>query len=96
VSFDARDAGFTVDVSHARYKESLFGELEYDLQAANRRASAAEDDAAHAHRHIAALEQRIAQLTADRPPVTAVSRAQPHNPAGHLLRRLRALLSSHR
>lgn len=32
VSFDRRDEDFTVDVSHARYKESLFGELEPDLQ----------------------------------------------------------------
>jgi hypothetical protein len=34
VSFDPRDQDFTVDVSHARYKESLFGELEPDLQRA--------------------------------------------------------------
>lgn len=34
VSFDPRDRDFTVDISHARYKESLFGELERDLQGA--------------------------------------------------------------
>jgi FkbM family methyltransferase len=32
VSFDARDHVFIVDVSHVRAKDSLFGELEYDLQ----------------------------------------------------------------
>jgi len=34
VSFDPRDKGFTVDVSHARYRESLFGEVEHDLDRA--------------------------------------------------------------
>lgn len=49
VSFDPQDAGFTVDVSHARYKDSLFGELEHDLgQAFNQRDEArAEALAAH-------------------------------------------------
>jgi FkbM family methyltransferase len=96
VSFDARDAGFTVDVSHARYKESLFGELEYHLEAAHRRASAAEGDAAHAHRHIAALEQQIAQLKAELTRAAAVGEPRPENPRGHMLRRLRSLVSSHR
>jgi hypothetical protein len=34
VSFDPRDKDFTVPVSHGRYRDSLFGELEYDLAAA--------------------------------------------------------------
>ena len=34
VSFDERDRDMSVDVSHARAKESLFGELEVDLQSA--------------------------------------------------------------
>jgi FkbM family methyltransferase len=33
-SLDPRDAGFTVDVSHVRAKDSVFGELEYDLATA--------------------------------------------------------------
>jgi FkbM family methyltransferase len=41
-SFDDRDKDFTVALSHARAKESLFGELEVDLDAAWRRADAAE------------------------------------------------------
>lgn len=32
VSFDDRDRDLTVDVGHARAKDSLFGELEHDLQ----------------------------------------------------------------
>ena len=45
VSFDERDRDFLVEVSHARAKESLFGELEFDLARAldvaeeNRRAA---------------------------------------------------------
>ncbi len=31
VSFDPRDADLTVPVSHARYRDSLFGETEYEL-----------------------------------------------------------------
>ncbi|MGK3205754.1 FkbM family methyltransferase [Amycolatopsis sp. MEPSY49] len=34
VSFDPRDKDFTVPVSHGRYRDSLFGEVEYDLAAA--------------------------------------------------------------
>jgi FkbM family methyltransferase len=35
VSFDPRDKDFVVPVSHARYRESLFGETEHDLAAAH-------------------------------------------------------------
>jgi len=34
VSFDERDRDMAVAISHARTKESLFGELEVDLQSA--------------------------------------------------------------
>ncbi|MGX7680723.1 FkbM family methyltransferase [Jatrophihabitans sp. DSM 45814] len=65
VSFDPRDADFVVNVSHARYKDSLFGEVEYELETALARADAAENDSQHAHRHIAQLDSRIEQLEAE-------------------------------
>ena len=46
VSFDDRDEHFRVPISHARAKESLFGELEPEIAAQMRRADAAEDLAA--------------------------------------------------
>ena len=46
VSFDDRDEDFTVPISHARAKESIFGELEPEIAAQIRRAEAAEDLAA--------------------------------------------------
>jgi FkbM family methyltransferase len=46
VSFDDRDEHFTVPISHARAKESLFGELEPEIAAQMRRAEAAENLAA--------------------------------------------------
>jgi hypothetical protein len=42
VSFDPRDKDFTVRLSHARAKDSLFGELEWDLDAAWRAKRAAD------------------------------------------------------
>jgi FkbM family methyltransferase len=35
-SMDPRDAGFTIEVTHVRAKNSIFGELEYDLAKAQR------------------------------------------------------------
>lgn len=66
VSFDPRDKDFTVPVSHARYRESLFGEPEYDLAAA----IAAKDDAERAWKsadeYAKHLERELARVTRDR------------------------------
>lgn len=53
VSFDERDRDLTVEVSHARARESLFGELEYDLQRAW-------DDAAQ-QRQVAEEQRQVAE-----------------------------------
>jgi len=52
VSFDPRDKDFTVPVTHARYRESLCGETEYDL--------------ATAHNHAERLQLELARVTAER------------------------------
>jgi len=52
VSFDARDEGFTIDVSHARYGESLFGEVEYDLDRAFAERDAAQVEVARLTRQL--------------------------------------------
>lgn len=56
VSFDPRDRDLSVEVSHARARDSLFGELEYDLQQAR------EETARMAAEARAALEARDAVL----------------------------------
>ncbi|MGW4059975.1 FkbM family methyltransferase [Amycolatopsis sp. NPDC004747] len=65
VSFDPRDKDFTVPVSHARYRESLFGELEHDLAAA----LSARIDADHAWKsadeYARHLERELARVTAE-------------------------------
>lgn len=66
VSFDERDRDLTVDISHARAKESLFGELEYDLE----RALA---DAAQ-HRRVA--EEQSQELAAARATLDAMVRSR--------------------
>jgi FkbM family methyltransferase len=53
VSFDDRDKNFQVPVSHARYRDSLFGELEHDLATATAARTTAE--------HAAATAQQLAE-----------------------------------
>jgi FkbM family methyltransferase len=59
VSFDDRDKDFQVPVSHARYRDSLFGELEHDLAAATTARAAAEHAAAAARQHAEQLQTQI-------------------------------------
>jgi hypothetical protein len=68
VSFDSRDRDLAVSVSRARAKDSLFGELEYDLKAADERCTAAEQRAtiaeARAEQTWSEGERLRAQITA--------------------------------
>jgi FkbM family methyltransferase len=59
VSFDEADADFSIEISHARQKESLFGELEYDLASVMQ-----ERDIATAR--LDESETEMARLAADR------------------------------
>lgn len=59
VSFDERDKDFQVLVSHARYRDSLFGELEHDLAAAKAARADAEQAAAAARQLAEQLQMRI-------------------------------------
>lgn len=76
VSFDDRDRDLRVEVSHARARESLFGELEYDLQRARDEVrdvnltlqarladlAAVQDDARAAHEQARAAQERVRAL----------------------------------
>lgn len=55
VSFDDRDKDFQVPVSHARYRDSLFGELEHDLATATAALTNAEQRAAQLQAEINAI-----------------------------------------
>jgi FkbM family methyltransferase len=59
VSFDERDKDFRVPVSRARYRESLFGEVEYALATAN--AALAETERSAQVQH-----EELARVTAER------------------------------
>ena len=63
VSFDERDRDLLVAVSHARARDSLFGELEVDLEVEHRRADAAEQRAAAAEQRLAVVERGAAAPT---------------------------------
>ncbi|WIX88192.1 FkbM family methyltransferase [Amycolatopsis sp. DG1A-15b] len=65
VSFDPRDKDFTVPVTHARYRDSLGGELEYDLAAAMAARAEAEESAGTATRHAGRLGDEIGHLRAE-------------------------------
>jgi hypothetical protein len=69
VSFDPVDRDFVVEVSRARSKESLFGELEYDLAALHEQRDLAYDDAAQkqvlidaAHAELTETKAAVADL----------------------------------
>ncbi|MCR6488788.1 FkbM family methyltransferase [Amycolatopsis sp. OK19-0408] len=64
VSFDPRDEDFTVAVSHARHRESLFGELEHDLAAALAARAEAERAWQSADGYAKHLEQELARAVA--------------------------------
>jgi FkbM family methyltransferase len=59
VSFDPSDGDFIVEVSRARQRDSLFGELEHDLARAQAEAARAQNEAARA---IAEEAQRHSQI----------------------------------
>lgn len=71
VSFDAIDKDFTVEVSHARSKDSLFGELEFDLAAAEAGRSRAERDAAGVRLQVDNLELELERITSERDALAA-------------------------
>jgi FkbM family methyltransferase len=64
VSFDPLDRDLVVDVSRARSKESLFGELEYDVNALHEQRDQAYADAAHKQHLIDALHAERTETTA--------------------------------
>ncbi|WIY02977.1 FkbM family methyltransferase [Amycolatopsis mongoliensis] len=66
VSFDARDKDFTVPVSHARYRESFFGETEHDLATALTARADAESAWKSADEYAKRLERELARVTAER------------------------------
>jgi hypothetical protein len=83
VSFDPRDKDLTVELSHARSKQSLFGEVEYEL-------AASRDAAAHALRHVERRERELAAMTAERDALATVL-ASPSPPSASLTRRAAAV-----
>lgn len=66
VSFDPRDEDFTVAVSHARHRESLFGETEYDLAAALSARADAERAWQSADGYAKQLEVELARVAGER------------------------------
>jgi hypothetical protein len=66
VSFDERDRELTVAVSHARSRDSLFGELEVDLEAEHRRAAESERQKREAEEHLLVVEQELRATEEDR------------------------------
>lgn len=73
VSFDDRDRDLVVNISHARARDSLFGELEHDLARAladRRAADAAAEleraETARAREEVRRLRRKVARLRRDR------------------------------
>jgi hypothetical protein len=66
VSFDDRDKDFVVPVSHARSKDSLFGELEFDLAAADARRVDAEQASAAARQYAEQARTDLAGAMSER------------------------------
>ena len=64
VSFDERDVDLTVEVSHVRARESLFGELEYDLAAAQADAATVRVELEAAERELAEARETISRVRA--------------------------------
>ncbi|GGF11280.1 FkbM family methyltransferase [Subtercola lobariae] len=66
VSFDPRDSDFVVPVSHVRARDSLFGELEFDLAAAQAAGAVAEQSADVLRHDADALRHQLAEAEAQR------------------------------
>lgn len=64
VSFDPRDRDLVVEVSRARSKESLYGEIEYEVAALGEQRAAAQLDAANKQVVIDAVQAELAAATA--------------------------------
>jgi FkbM family methyltransferase len=62
VSFDPRDDQLRVEVSHGRARDSLFGELEYDLAAAQASASALREQLEGTQRELDLSQRRTRRL----------------------------------
>lgn len=100
VSFDPQDRDLTIDVSHARYKESYFGEVEPDLQGVlehldatldlQRRtqelSDANRERAEHAEAELARVNAELARVT------SAAEPADGGSIVGRARRRLRGLV----
>jgi hypothetical protein len=65
VSFDSRDRDFVVEISRARSKDTLFGELEYDLAAFREQFGAAHDDAVRKQLMVDAVDAELTELKED-------------------------------
>jgi FkbM family methyltransferase len=65
VSFDPRDKDFTVPVTHARYRDSYAGELEYDLAAAMTARAEAERAWKSSDEYAKHLERELARVIAE-------------------------------
>jgi FkbM family methyltransferase len=59
VSFDERDRDLTVEVSRARSKDSLFGEVEFDLAASDAQRNRAQQDAADMRAQLDGVQSRL-------------------------------------
>ncbi|WP_086849043.1 FkbM family methyltransferase [Amycolatopsis kentuckyensis] len=67
VSFDPRDKDFTVPVTHARYRDSFCGEIEYDLAAAlAARAEESDKAAERLDDEVRRLRAEVARTAAER------------------------------
>jgi hypothetical protein len=62
VSFDPRDQDLKVAVSHVRARDSLFGELEYDLASAQAQASALREQLDGTKLELDAARRRVSRL----------------------------------
>jgi FkbM family methyltransferase len=62
VSFDPRDEDMTVGVSHVRARDSLFGELEYDLAAAHAEASSLREQLEGKQRELEVAQRQTRRL----------------------------------
>ncbi|MBU5424025.1 FkbM family methyltransferase [Cellulomonas hominis] len=97
VSFDDRDRGATIDMSHARYKESYFGEVEPDLQrvldeleATREHQRATEDLSRQRHALIEDLQVRLAAAEAELDRTSEQLAARERGLVGRVAQRLRS------
>lgn len=101
VSFDERDSDFVVDISHVRSKDSLFGELEYELQSLREQQYELQslreqlDELAKSNERLQISVQKFERyLSRVRPTIRLLRESRWARPIRPLLRRLKRTLLS--